>query len=314
MENENIKPTARESYKALVSQFVKDLQSDQKPWRKTWAVENGIPKSAITGNNYSGINVLSLMMNNPYSSNEWITKNQIEKLGGSVKPEELENGRDIYFLKDVIQTVEKVDEQTGETIEEEVKRTILRSYKVFNAIEQTQGVNFAKEEKAPKHERLLEVDKFIASTKAEVYTGEPAYSPKDDAIFIPHIDSFEDKENYYSAFFHELSHWTGHETRLNRLKHNSKYGDDQYAYEELVAELSSAFLCADHSISMDTTMHGEYLSSWIQMLNKNPYILFSVASQSSKATHYLNKLSQKNMEQDKKKRITKSKTTVPKVA
>lgn len=306
--------TAREKYTELVKKFVSDLEQGVEPWKKSWNLENGLPKSATTGGQYSGINLISLMSVDKFKSNKWITAKQIATLNGKIKDDELENSKDIFFLKNMTKTVEKEDKNTGEIKEVEEKYKILRSYQVYNT-EQVEGINFQEDEQKSKNQKIEDVEEFIKSFNLVIYRGNPAYSVKDDCLFMPNISEFNNTENYYSCLFHELSHWSGNEKRLNRAKNISKY-DDVYAMEELIAELSSAYLCASKGISMDTTQHSSYLDSWVKSLKENPYILFSASSQASKATNYLEKLSEKNIEQeqDKGKTKSKSKFNAPKVA
>ena len=106
--------TARDKYNELVEKFVSDLEQGVEPWKKSWNLENGLPQSATSGGNYSGINLISLMSENQFSSNKWITAKQVEKLGGLIKEEELENSKDIFFLKNMEKVNEKLNDKTGE--------------------------------------------------------------------------------------------------------------------------------------------------------------------------------------------------------
>lgn len=315
MNDENKTNNPYVNYKQLVEQFIAELEQGTQPWKQSWRLSNGMPRSAVSGGEYSGINILSLM-NHKFNSSQWITAKQVEQLGGRIKQEELNKGRDIFFLKNIVKTITKKDEASGEEKEIDEKHTILKNYKVFN-IEQVEGINFESEQiplANNKNEKLDEVEKFIAATKAQIYRGSPAYSPKDDTIFMPHINEFKDKENYYSTLFYELSHWSGHETRLNRKKHNKKY-DDIYAFEELIAELSSAFLCAKHHISMKDTGHSDYMGHWINFLKKSPYRLFSVSTHASKSTSFLSNLVRKNTKEQKEdKKMGHVKNLLPKIA
>ena len=298
--------TARQKYQNLVDRFILELEQEIKPWTKSWNLSNGLPKSAISGGEYSGINILSLI-DSKFQSNEWLTAKQVESLGGTVRETEQNKPKDIYFLNDIKKKVEEKDESTGETKEVVKKYKLLKTYKVYNT-EQVDGINFTKKQSSkPQNEKLLEVEQFITSLNINTLVGEPAYSPKKDTVFMPNINSFKNSENYYATYFHEITHWSGHKDRLNRDKHNSKY-DDTYAYEELIAELGSAFLSARHNINIEDNQHTEYLHSWIKILKANPYILFSVSSQSSKATNYIHKVSRENQQQNKK-----TKTTAPKL-
>lgn len=324
MENNNTKQNiqtkktnpAREKYTELVEKFISDLEKGTLPWGKSWNLENGLPQSATTNGFYSGINLISLLNENKFKSNKWITAKQVDSLKGNIKEEELDNSKDIFFLKNMTKLVEKEDKETGEIKEVEETYKILRSYKVYNT-EQVEGINFQEEEPKSKNEKIKEIEEFIKSFNLVMYRGNPAYSAKDDCIFMPDISEFKDSENYYSVLLHELSHWSGNSKRLNRAKHISKY-DDIYAMEELIAELSSAFLCANKGISGDE-LHknsSSYLDSWVKSLKANPYILFSASSHANKATNYLEKLSKKNIEQEQGKTKTKSKNkfNTPKVA
>jgi len=298
---------ARDKYNELVEKFVSDLQQGTEPWKKSWNLKNGLPQSATTGGNYSGINLISLMSENQYESNKWITAKQVEKLGGTVKEEELENAKDIFFLKNMKKLIEEVNQETGEVEKKEESYKILRSYKVYNT-EQVDGINFQHEEPKNDNEKVQKIEEFLKSINPIILRGEPAYSKQGDCIYMPSINDFEDSENYYSTFFHELSHWTNHETRLDRDKFLQKYKEKAYGIEELIAEMSSAFLCAEKGVSMQTTQHSEYLDAWVKNIKENPYILFSASSQASKATTYLEKLSSNNIQQSQDKKRTKSKS------
>ena len=300
------------NYKQLVEQFIAELEQGVQPWKQSWKLSNGMPRSAVSGGEYSGINILSLM-SHKFNSNQWITAKQIEQLGGRIKEEELDNARDIFFLKNIVKTTTKKDEESDEEKEVEEKHTVLKNYKVYN-IDQVEGINFEEELPLSKNEKIDEVEKMVAATKVHIYRGSPAYSPKDDCIFMPHIDEFVDKENYYATLFHELSHWTGHETRLNRANHIKKY-DDVYAFEELIAELSSIILCTKNNISMENTQHTEYMNHWVQMLKEKPYILFSVSTHASKSAAYISHLANKNTQEQKEdKKLNRFKHHAPKVA
>ena len=298
---------ARDKYNELVEKFISDLEQGVEPWKKSWNLRNGLPQSATTGGNYSGINLISLMSENKYESNKWITAKQVEKLGGTIKEDELENAKDIFFLKNINKIIEEVNQETGEMEQKEETYKILRSYKVYNT-EQVEGINFQQDEPKSENEKIQEIEAFLKSINPIVLRGEPAYSKQGDCIYMPHISDFEDSENYYSTFFHELSHWTNHESRIDRDTFLQKYKEKAYGVEELIAEMSSAFLCAEKGISMQTTQHSEYLDSWVKNIKENPYILFSASSQASKATTFLEKLSVNNLKQAQDKKQTKSKS------
>jgi antirestriction protein ArdC len=208
--------SAREKYTQLVEKFIADLEKGVEPWKKSWNLENGLPTSALTNGQYSGVNLISLLSENKFKSNKWITAKQVDSLKGTIKEEELDNSKDIFFLKNMTKLVEKEDKETGEKKEVEEKYKILRIYKVYNT-EQVEGINFQEEEPNPKNEKIKEIEEFIKSFNLVMYRGNPAYSAKDDCLFMPDISEFKDTENYFSTLFHELSHWSGNAKRLIEL-------------------------------------------------------------------------------------------------
>lgn len=308
------KSYAREQYDKLVNNFVEQLEKgDIGSWKKSWS--KPMPRSAISQNHYTGINILSLM-NDEYASNYWITKNQIDNLGGTIKEEHLEKARDIFFLKDVIKKEETTNKETGEVEEIDKKYTVLKSYKVFNT-DAVEGINFNFENEVKnQNQKIEEIENFVKNLNVKMLYGEPACS-SDGTVFMPRIENFKSSEDYYNTLFHELTHFSGTTEKLNR--HNeiwSKYDKDKaYALEELVAELGSCFLSSKYEINMSETKNVEYLNSWISAIKEKPYILFSMASHASKSTNYLQNLAKRNEQaQNKNKSNTKSKIISPSVA
>jgi antirestriction protein ArdC len=311
------KSYAREQYDKLVDNFVKQLETeDIGSWKKSWS--RPMPKSAISQNEYSGINILSLM-NSEYESSHWLTKNQIKNLSGSVKKEHEDKARDIFFLKDILKKEEVKNKETGKIEEKDIKKTILKSYKVYNS-DATEGINFNFEnEEKNQNQKVEEIEEFVKNLNIDMQIGEPAYSPRDDTIFMPRIEDFNSSEEYNNTLFHEITHASGNKKRLNRQeKLWSKY-DSKTAYscEEIVAELGSCFLSSKFEIDMTDTKNVEYLKHFIEIIKEKPYILFSMASHSSKSSAYLINLAKKNAQEknkDKNKSNSKSKMITPKVA
>lgn len=308
------KSYAREQYDKLVNNFVEQLEKgDIGSWKKSWS--RPIPKSALTGGEYSGINILSLM-NSEYNSTHWITKNQIDNLGGTIKVEHLEKARDIFFLKDVIKKEEIKNENTGEVEEIDKKYTVLKSYKVFNT-DTVDGINFNFEsEVKTQNQKIEEIENFVKNLNVKMLYGEPACA-SDGTIFMPRIENFKSSEDYYNTLFHELTHFSGTPEKLNRHKKLwSKYDKNTArGIEELVAEVGSCFLSSKFQIDMTETKNVEYLNSWIKAIKEKPYILFSIASHASKSTNYLQNQAKRNEEfQNKNKTNTKTKMMTPKVA
>ena len=128
---------------------------------------------------------------------------------------------------------------------------------------------------------------FIANTKADIRIGgdKACFIPALDCINMPPLSAFKDIGSYYATAFHELGHWSGGEKRLNR-ELSSRFGTEAYAAEELVAELTSAFLCAELGVQGELR-HAGYINHWIKLLKNDPKAIFTAASKASQAAHYL---------------------------
>ncbi len=283
MENKTNTPhkkiTARDKYNTIVEDFIHKLESnDIEPWTKSWSMSLKLPQNFETGNAYRGMNILTLL-DRGYNDSRWLTFNQIKKLGGSVKKGS--KSAPIFFMKPVEKTT--LNEATGE--EENNRYFLMQTYNVFN-IEQTENIKYEPEVK-PSYENNA-VSDYIQTIGIEEYRGSPAYSPKDDVIFFPQISEFESESEYYSTYFHELTHATGHRSRLDRFEKNTVFGDESYAFEELIAELGSAFLSMEYGIEPNSRKQADYLAHWIKALKERPQILYSAASQATKGVNCLN--------------------------
>ncbi len=211
-----------------------------------------------------------------FSSNSWMTFNQAKKLNGHIK--QGEKGTPVFFFKPM-----KVKEETeeGETIIKTIP--LLKSYMVFNT-DQIEGID----ESVNEVECVEAIDEFVAKTNVLIKTSpDKAYfSPSEDYIAMPAIERFKDTDGYYATLLHELTHASGHPTRLNRDLSRT-FGSDSYAFEELVAELGSAFLCSHLGIDLQNAQHPQYLQSWIKVLRENPKVLWKASSKAQQAFEYL---------------------------
>jgi antirestriction protein ArdC len=171
---------------------------------------------------------------------------------------------------------------------------MMREYTVFN-VDQCDGLPDTVRAGRPMRVRNPDArdalaDQFLQSTGAEIRegNGEAYYAPGHDFISLPAFQSFNGADHFYNVAFHELTHWTGHKSRLDRdLKH--RFGDRAYAAEELVAELGAAFLAAEFGFDGDVRSAG-YIASWIDLLKSDKRAFFTAASKASKAADYLRRL------------------------
>jgi antirestriction protein ArdC len=269
-------------YTDIADRILAQLEAGNLPWVKPWSSigSNGMPRNAITKRAYSGVNVILLWakaMANGYASQQWLTYKQATDLGGNVRKGE--KGTHICFVSSF---EKKTDAGEAERV------PFLKSYTVF-AVEQCEGLNLPAAPVVPVNpgQRDANCDAFIASTGADIRHGEGSayYRSSGDFIMLPEFASFTSSNGYYATALHEIIHWTGAPKRLDRTK-GKVFGDVAYAAEELVAELGSAFLCAE--FGYDTvTQSAAYIQSWIKMLRDNPRAFITAASAASNATEYL---------------------------
>lgn len=141
--------------------------------------------------------------------------------------------------------------------------------------------------------RVANLESFFAATGADIRHrgGQAFYAQGADYIQMPPIEAFRDSESYYATLAHECAHWTKHSSRLDRELGRKQWGDEGYAREELVAELASAFLCADLEITPEIREdHAAYIEHWLKALKEDKRAIFSAAAHAQRASDYLHKL------------------------
>lgn len=277
-------------YQQITNQIIEALESGVKPWVCPWdkTEQSGMPSNASTGALYNGMNIMLLWMSatmQSFSSSSWMTFKQAKEKGGQVRKGE--KGTHIFFYN----MIEKTDKGT-----DEVERyAMLKTYSVFN-IDQIDGLPESMycpvatiDDEVPVRS-LEHVEYFLNATGASiVYNGQRAfYRPSTDEIVIPDLHRFSTTEDAYATTLHELTHWTGHKSRLER-KNGNAFGSKDYAFEELVAELGSVFLMADLGI-VGEVQHESYIANWLTALKDDKRYIFKAASQASKAHQFLRNL------------------------
>lgn len=272
-----------------------DLADYQPPFAGLAA--QGLPLNPTTKSYYQGVNILALWFNQQareFSSNHWATFQQWKEKKAMVRKGE--KGSRVIFYKTLLKSEEN---EKGE--QEDKKIPMLRLYTVFNAA-QVEGYKDLENVAAPetdKVERINLVDQFCEQTGADIRTGmdEAFYHKEDDYIHMPDTSLFLDTpeisatEQYYSTLLHELTHWTGASKRLDRPGISGKVKSEDYAFEELIAELGAAFLCARYGITQTLPKnHAIYIKSWLKALKEDKTHIFKAAAQAAKATQFLNVL------------------------
>jgi antirestriction protein ArdC len=284
-------------YSRITDKIVADLEEGVRPWLKPWNAENTAGRITRplrhNGIPYNGINVIMLWsaaMAKGYSCPHWLTFKQALDLGGNVRRGEK---GELMVYADRIKRAE-IDAR-GEECEREIP--FLKGYTVFN-VEQCDGLpmQHAVQPEAPAvpmMQKLEAADRFFTATDATIRHGgaRAYYAEGADFVQMPPFETFRDAESYAATLAHELTHWTKHDKRLARDMGRVKWGDEGYAREELVAELGSAFLCADLGITPETRPdHAAYIASWLKVLKNDKRFIFSAASHAQRATDYLHSL------------------------
>jgi antirestriction protein ArdC len=251
-----------------------------------WTGSNGqgLPRNALTGQAYRGVNVVLLWAEaaeKQYCSNLWLTYRQAQELGGQVRKSE-KSVLCVYF--------QKAEKEAQDDQNEKNSYALIKPFFLFN-IAQIDGLPMDMTILAVANDfnPIKAAEDFLARTKATIRHGFDSafYVPQRDEICLPTRERFTSEGNYYATALHEVSHWTGHESRLNRA-FGKRFGDDRYAVEELVAELSAAFTMG-HLGMVDGTieLHADYLQGWLKCLKADKQAIFTAASQASKSFDYL---------------------------
>jgi antirestriction protein ArdC len=268
----------KDIYQEITDQIIAVLEQGAAPWVKPWS-SAGMPRNAVSGREYSGINTILLAMS-PYASPLWLTYNQAKTAGGQVRKGE--HGTNIVFFKPFQVSDANNPDGPGKSI------PLLRSFTVFNA-QQIDGL--------PEKFTLAnkpQLDSFADNEQAETLLtqaiiehgkGKACFIPSADVIYMPNKTDFKSISDYYATGLHELTHWTGHKSRLAR-DFNGRFGDSAYAFEELIAELGAAFLCAHCGID-GQLQHASYIQSWLKVLKNDKRAIFTAAAAARKASEFL---------------------------
>ena len=276
---------ANKSIEKVNAFIFKQLEAGTIPWRKSWTVQRQQPTNPISGTKYSGINWFILSLTGS-SYCQYVTFNQAKQAGGSVKKKDQHIIGGIPVIK--YGYYEREDKKTGEKTEGQY----LKHYTVF-ALEDCEGLDHLKVEpplpEGNDNSRISHCERIIEGNIHNTSYGNPAYSSALDVVRMPRIEEFESSEEYYAAYFHELTHWTMHKKRCNREREEGRsFGDHEYSKEELVAEMGAAYLCAHAGIDQPVIENNAaYIQSWLKVLKGNKNYLVSAAAQAQKAFNFL---------------------------
>lgn len=285
-------------YEEVTAKIVAQLEAGIFPWVQPWKTQGavpGLPRNAVTGRAYSGVNVLILwgaVIERAFPSQDWLTFKQALAAGGCVRRGE--TGETIFYAARFTPDSNKPNRASGavegQSIGDQPQGIpFLKRFTVFN-VAQCEGLppRIAADPVAlPERKLVADAESLIANSGADFRIGgaQAFYSPAEDYVQVPPQPAFTAQIDYYRTALHELGHWTGHPSRLAR-SYGKRFGDSAYAREELCAELASAFLCAALGI-VPTVRHADYLGNWLGVLREDARAIFKAASHASKAADYL---------------------------
>ena len=279
-------------YDEVTATIIAELEAGRFPWVQPWGRAEGtgpgLPRNALTTRPYSGINILILwgaVIEQGWPSQSWLTFRQALDAGGCVRKGE--RGVTVVYADRFTPEAEK--ERAARDGDDAKSVPFLKRFTVFN-VAQCEGLReglASDPAPLPEREIIPLAEELIATSGVDFRIGgdRAFYAPDPDFVQVPPQPAFYDQINYYRTSLHELTHATGHPKRLGRQLLNA-FGSKDYAREELVAEMGSAFLCASLGI-VPTVRHADYLAGWLDVLREDNRAIFRAASQASKAADWL---------------------------
>lgn len=278
-------------YEEITTRIMAELEEGRVPWVQPWATSGAplaMPRNAGTSRPYSGINVLILWSTGValgFSTQRWLTFRQALNLGGNVCKGE-KGTTVVYSDRFTPDEERRRAEATGDT---PGAIPFLKRFTVFNT-DQCENLPEAiavPPPPVPEGMILPQADALIAATNADFRIGgdQAFYSPVHDFVQVPRPEAYFEPINWHRTAFHELGHWTGHGSRLDRDQ-TGGFGSNAYGREELCAEMAGAFVCASLGIA-PSVRHADYIGGWLDIIREDDRAIVRAASAASKAADYL---------------------------
>ena len=273
-------------YQAVTDSIISELERGAIPWVKPWRADSTADRNVINNKPYQGINRLILgmasMIKN-YDAPIWGSFQQFQQLGYNIKKGE--KGTQIVFYKPVSTQKELPDG----TIENN-GYSVLKAYWIFNISQTDAPITKIQPDDAKPFNTISECENTLSKSGASIQHGGDGafFVPSLDKINLPNKTAFNSESDYYATAFHELVHWSGAKHRLDRDL-SGKYGNPSYAFEELIAEIGAAYLCADHRLQGELR-HAGYIQSWLKALRDDNKAIFKAAAYAQKAADYITAL------------------------
>lgn len=281
-------------YEDITARIISELEAGRLPWVQPWGSARaaiGLPFNAASERRYSGINILTLwhaVIARGFTGHGFLTFRQAVALGGSVRRGE--HGTSIVYSHRVGNGEQSSRTDSGDAgSERRGGFSFLKQFTVFS-VDQCEGLPdrlLVPAEPVPDGLIVPEAEKLIAATGADFRIGGVSayYSPRHDFVAVPRPDDFFEPINWHRTAFHELGHWVGHSSRLDRDQ-SGTFGSKPYGHEELIAEMTGAFVCAALGIT-PTVRHADYIGSWLEIIREDQRAILRAASAASKAADYL---------------------------
>jgi len=270
-------------YGVVTDRIVSLLERGTVPWHQPW--RGGPPVNLVSRKRYRGINPL-ILVSTGFAFPFWLTYKQAQELGGNVRKGE--RSTPIVFFKDW--RISETDRETGEKRARTLP--VLRYYNVFN-VAQCEGIEVPEIERGEIQpiDACERIARDMPNAPA-IRTGEARawYAPALDTVNMPARELFETGEGYYATLFHELTHSTGHKSRLDRdsIGKRAAFGSADYSREELIAEMGAAFLCGHAGIETATIENAAaYIAGWLAKLRGDSKLVVQAASAAQRAADYI---------------------------
>ncbi|MFC1040770.1 ArdC family protein [Pasteurella multocida] len=304
---QTLEPKAKfDLHQHVTDRIIAALESGTAPWLKPWTNAGShlaLPRNAVSNRYYNGVNVLLLWLaaaEKGYRQSKWITMKAANELGGHVRKGEKAT---LVVNYNPVEK-EKLDKDGNVVVDDEgnpemVHFAFIKTHYLFN-IEQCENLpaqyyeldDKAESEPEVQYREFAEIRQIIEGIdlKVEIKPSNRAYyRPSTDVVVMPEMKQFNSEADFYSVLLHEMTHATGHKNRLNRegiTSGKAKFGNDIYAFEELVAEMGGAFLCAH--LGFDTVpQNASYIASWIKVLKEDKRAIFRAAGKAREASDYM---------------------------
>lgn len=279
-------------YQRITDQIIAAIEARAGEYHMPWTprlcagAEVTIPHNPVGRYGYRGINILALWASQQaagHKTAQWATFRQWQSVGAQVRKGE--KGSVTIFFKPIEGSA---DDAPAEGSGPSRPRFIVKAAHVFNAA-QVDGHCPRPEKALPIMDKIAAAEGLMEASNARIIHGGPraCYIPSRDEIHLPPAGAFIDASSYYGVAFHELAHWTGHEGRCARDLRN-RFGSEAYAAEELIAELSAAFIAAAIGIVPEPRRdHASYIENWLKVLLSDKSAIFTAAAKASQASDYI---------------------------